>query len=77
MALKTAWYALIANTDISEDDCTETGHLWLEAQKGTFHCFHWTVSQDSRQCKDDDPTTVSLFPNSTVRRDVPSNQEIV
>ncbi|KAJ5382985.1 hypothetical protein N7517_000896 [Penicillium concentricum] len=57
VALKTAWYLLLADTDISEDDCTDTGYLWLEAQSDQYYCFYWTVAADTRYCEDDDPTT--------------------
>lgn len=60
VALKTAWYLLVADRDISEEDCTDHGFLWLEAQSDQFYCFHWTVSDDTNRCVDGDPNTVRL-----------------
>ncbi|KAF7548513.1 hypothetical protein G7Z17_g7011 [Cylindrodendrum hubeiense] len=54
VAMKTAWYVLVAEEDVVEDDCDMTGALWLEA-KGTFRCFYLTRPMETSNCGDDDP----------------------
>ncbi|KAJ3540804.1 hypothetical protein NM208_g4897 [Fusarium decemcellulare] len=56
VAMKTAWYVLVAEEDVEQADCTMTGALWLEA-KGTFRCFYLTHPKETHDCGDDDPKT--------------------
>ncbi|KAH7131540.1 hypothetical protein B0J13DRAFT_106091 [Dactylonectria estremocensis] len=56
IAMKTAWYVLVAEEDVEEADCNMTGALWLQA-KDTFRCFYLTRPMETSNCGNDDPST--------------------
>ncbi|KAK2751717.1 hypothetical protein FQN55_009158 [Onygenales sp. PD_40] len=57
LGMKSVWYMLFGDSNISKANCNYKGSYWLEAKPGDFRCFYLTVPYDPSFCEDGDPET--------------------
>ncbi|KAI0482678.1 hypothetical protein GGR56DRAFT_621050 [Xylariaceae sp. FL0804] len=60
-AMFDTYFTLLADTGISSsDDCTYTGAQWLSAGDDSY-CFYLTLTDDTDDCSDNDPSTCDIY----------------